>query len=86
MNAYDKDFFEWVNLTARRSALALLPLVREDVQASSLLDVGCGQGAWLAVWRELGIEHVIGLDGSHVRADALLIPAEQFKAADLSKP
>jgi SAM-dependent methyltransferase len=84
--AYDKRFFEWVNLTARRSARALLPLVKEQVRSASVLDVGCGQGAWLAVWSELGLVEGYGLDGDHVDKDALLIPRERFQVVDLSKP
>jgi hypothetical protein len=47
---YNGTFFEWVNLTARRSALAVVPLTKYEVRPSSVLDVGCGQGAWLALW------------------------------------
>jgi SAM-dependent methyltransferase len=85
-SAYDNRFFEWVNLTARRSARALLPLVKEQVHPANVLDVGCGQGAWLAVWCELGLVEGYGVDGDHVNKDALLIPRERFQAVDLRKP
>ena len=83
---YDKQFFDWVNLTARRSARTLLPLVEEQVHPTSVLDVGCGQGAWLAVWSELGLVDGYGLDGEHIDKAALLISRERFQAVDLSKP
>ena len=85
-HAYDGRFYEWVHLTARRSAHALLPLVKQQVRPASILDVGCGQGAWLAVWSELGVVEAYGLDGDHVNKDALLIPRERFQAVDLRKP
>lgn len=84
--AYDQRFYQWVNLTAQRSARNLLPLVMEQVRPASVLDVGCGQGAWLAVWSELGLVEGYGLDGGHVDRDALLIPRARFEAVDLSKP
>ena len=84
--AYDRRFYEWVNLTAQRSARTLLPLVREQVRPASVLDVGCGQGAWLAIWSELGLADGYGLDGDHVDQGALLISRERFQAVDLSKP
>jgi len=37
------------------------------------VDVGCGQGTWLAAFRALGIEDVDGFDGAWVRQDALRI-------------
>ena len=43
--AYDEKFFTWVNLTAKRSALALVPLAKEQVHLRSLHDLGCGQGS-----------------------------------------
>src|SRR5215469_5512003 len=86
MNAdYGETFFKWVNLTARRSALAVLPLINDEVRPSSLLDVGCGHGAWLAVWSELGVQDQLGLEGAHVGVDSLLlIPRERFRIVDLS--
>jgi SAM-dependent methyltransferase len=83
---YDETFFEWVNLTARRSALGVLPLVNDTVHPLSLLDVGCGQGAWLAVWSELGVDDHLGLDGAYVDVETLLIPRQRFRIVDLRRP
>jgi SAM-dependent methyltransferase len=85
-SSYDRTFFEWVNITARRSAVALLPIANEQVKPRSVLDVGCGQGAWLAVWSELGLADWLGLDGDHVDVNALLIPRERFLTVDLRNP
>jgi hypothetical protein len=78
-------FFEWANLTGKRSAVALLPLIKELVHPRSVLDVGCAQGSWLEVWSELGVDDWLGLDGYHVDERYLLIPSERFRATDLSK-
>jgi hypothetical protein len=83
--AYDQRFFDWVNLTARRSARRVLPVVIEHVKPRSVLDVGCGQGAWLAEWRELGVTDVMGVDGAYVAQDQLLVPLECFRPEDLSR-
>jgi SAM-dependent methyltransferase len=82
---YDARFYSWVNLTARRSASLLLPVVIDHCRPKSVLDVGCGQGAWLAVWEELGVADYVGLDGPHVDQAALAIPQERFRAIDLTK-
>jgi hypothetical protein len=83
--AYGKIFFEWANLAGKRSAIALLPLVKELVHPRNVLDVGCAHGSWLVVWSELGVEDCVGLDGYHVDRRSLLIPPGRFQAADLSK-
>jgi SAM-dependent methyltransferase len=81
---YDAAFFQYVNSGAIRSARQLLPLLRDPLVIRSVLDVGCGQGAWLSVWRGLGAE-VVGIDGSYVDKSALLIPEQAFVAHDLTQ-
>jgi SAM-dependent methyltransferase len=83
LHIYDDRFFDWVDSGARRSARALLPHVQRAVRLESVLDVGCGRGTWLAVWQEIGIEDVVGIDGDYVRRDKLAIPADRFVVTDL---
>jgi SAM-dependent methyltransferase len=85
-HAYDARFYDWVNMTARRSARIVLPLVQEACAPSSVADVGCGEGAWLAVWGELGVKDVLGMDGDYVAAERLSIPRERFAPTDLARP
>jgi len=80
---YDSKFFEYVNSGSIRSAREVLPVLMQKLSISGVLDVGCGQGAWLSVWRELGIEDVTGIDGDYVQRNQLLIPMEHFFAKDL---
>ena len=42
--AYDDTFFDWVDLTAARSANSLVPVVMELAAPTSVVDVGCGSG------------------------------------------
>ena len=85
MPDYDAKFFDYVNSGALSSARQMLPLVQKITGANSVLDVGCGQGAWLSVWREIGVADVLGLDGDYVDRNALLVPTEHFYARDLSE-
>ena len=82
---YDDRFYDWVNQTARASAALLLPVARAAARPASIVDVGCGEGAWLDEWRRLGVGDVTGVDGDYVSRERLLIPAESFVAADLSR-
>jgi SAM-dependent methyltransferase len=85
MSYYDETFYQWVNATARNSARVVLPIVAEQAKPASVVDVGCGQGAWLEQWTELGVRDVYGVDGGHVDTDRLLIPPERFQVADLAR-
>lgn len=68
---------------ARRSAQEIVPLLLERLTPQSVVDVGCGTGTWLSVFRQRGIVDTIGIDGDWVDRSALEIPAEQFVIRDL---
>ena len=86
MYQYDSVFYDYISKGAIASAEVVLPLVGRHLPVASVVDFGCGQGAWLSVWRQLGAERVCGVDGDYVSSDALLIPADEFEPRDLSRP
>jgi SAM-dependent methyltransferase len=55
------------------------------VSLKSVLDVGCGRGTWLGVWREFGIDDVVGIDGAYVNRARLAIPPDRFIATDITQ-
>ena len=83
---YSSSFFDDTQGGAQRSARIVLPHVFKVLQPASVVDVGCGTGAWASAVRELGVVDVLGIDGDYVSPDQLLIPRDQFMAADLSQP
>jgi SAM-dependent methyltransferase len=52
----------------------------------SVVDVGCGLGTWLRVFRESGVEDIFGVDGEYVNRDKLEIPMSSFATHDLAQP
>lgn len=85
MTNYDSSFFAYVNSGSVVSARRLLPHVLRHLNIANVLDVGCGQGAWLSVWRELGVSDIVGIDGAYVDRSQLLFPQELFNPHDLSE-
>jgi SAM-dependent methyltransferase len=86
MSSYDQSFFEYVNASAGAAARRIVPLLQQQLAPSSVLDVGCGQGAWLAVWHGNGVQDLSGVDGSYVDHGRLLFAPERFYAHDLRQP
>jgi SAM-dependent methyltransferase len=84
---YDKNFY-----TAEppeillQSPRAVVPIVASLVSPKSVVDVGCGSGAWLCVFREHGIERILGIEGEHIDPSWLLIPKECVRTMDLNRP
>jgi len=83
---YDKGFFRGIEDGSRRSARHVLPHIFDLVAPRSVVDVGCGAGAWLAVVKELGISEILGIDGDYVDPAQCLIPSANFLAADIGRP
>ena len=61
MSTYDRTFFEYMNKGSTRSAATIIPLVKAYFGVRSVIDFGCGQGAWLREWKRLGAQEVIGV-------------------------
>ena len=62
----------------------VVPMVLALTHPSSVLDVGCGRGAWLSAFVEQGIEKIVGLDGDYLKPSTLLFPVDCFRPTDLS--
>jgi SAM-dependent methyltransferase len=86
MKKYPAKFYDEQAEGSKRSAEEIVPLVLELLEPESVVDVGCGTGAWLSVFAEAGIKDILGIDGDWVDKEALLIPEKNFLAADLLQP
>ena len=65
--------------------MAIVGLVDEILSPSSVVDVGCDPGIFLAEWIRRGVADVLGLDGEPVSA-VYRPPPASFRVTDLSKP
>ena len=81
---YDRDFYDSQSEGSLRSAKEVLPFIMELLHPRTVIDVGCGVGAWLSVYKDLGVERIVGLDGDYVPRDTLLIDSTEFFAHDLT--
>jgi SAM-dependent methyltransferase len=80
---YDKTFFASRSEKVRRSADVIVPHVLNLIRPSSVIDVGCGTGTWLATFARHGIDDYLGVDGDWVPRGLLEIPAGRFVPAHL---
>lgn len=83
---YDAGFFDFVDSSSGRSALAFLTAIKSQITPQSVADIGCGRGIWLAAWAKLGVTDMLGVDGAYVNPAALKIERSQFLAHDLTRP
>ena len=85
-NVYSPQFYAKHQGGARQSAGVIVPLILELIHPRSVIDIGCGVGTWLSVFKANGVDDIFGVDGPWVRRDRLEIPRDQFKSHDLTQP
>ncbi|MEW6736710.1 MAG: methyltransferase domain-containing protein [Acidobacteriota bacterium] len=80
---YNDAFFDSVSDGALRSARVVVPILLELIQPASVIDIGCGRGAWLRAFQENGVQTIKGFDGDYVDRSKLLIDPSCFNAVNL---
>jgi SAM-dependent methyltransferase len=85
-HVYNNDFYDYISQGSRRSAEVIVPLILNEIELHSVLDVGAGKGAWLAEWMNQGITDACAVDGAYVDTERLMIPAANFHPHDLAIP
>ncbi len=83
-NKYSEFFYENFKISALKSAREIVPFILKLVKPRSIIDVGCGLGAWLHVFQEKGIGEIMGVDGDWINRNNLLIRQDQFLSFDLN--
>lgn len=85
VNSYNEDFFENELGGSLQSARLIVPIVLDLVKPASVVDVGCGRGAWLRAFKENGVSLIKGIDGDYVDRSRLLVSRDCFDAVDLNQ-
>ena len=86
MMDYPREFYDDLVDTALPSARRVRPLLEALIPIKSAVDVGCGNGGWLAAMSENGVDDIVGLDGEWVRDDQLLIDPDRLLRCSLDRP
>ncbi|HEX5472957.1 MAG TPA: class I SAM-dependent methyltransferase [Lacipirellulaceae bacterium] len=83
---YAPQYYDRLKDGARHSAEAVVPVVIELIRPKSVIDLGCGIGAWLAEFKRRGVPDTLGVDGPHISTAQLEIDPRDFLVADLAQP
>ena len=82
---YDKTFYDYHIEGMSKSAMIVLRLLYEHYKPQTVIDVGCGQGAWLAAAESFGAKKLKGIDGEWVSKEDLLSKNIDFIEANFNK-
>jgi SAM-dependent methyltransferase len=87
MNIYSKEFFEGKHADSLSSAKGVIPIVMELIRPKSVLDIGCGTGTWLKIFKKkYRVRDIIGVDGDYIDRRQLDIPRRKFFPYNLENP
>ena len=86
MGHYDENFYNTYAACSSGSANKVVPQIMELFHPKSVVDVGCGIGTWLSVFKEQGVNEILGIDGDYVNRDQLLFDRTHFFSHDLTQP
>jgi hypothetical protein len=69
-----------------RAATAFFDVLFPHFPHDSILEMGCGHGAWLEVAKQKGASEIQGIDGPWTHLNELRISPEHFQIHDFTKP
>ena len=82
---YDQRFYDSQADLSAASARVVVPFLVEALKPRSVIDIGCGAGAWCAEFALRGVEAVHGVDGPWVDRPTWRLRPEQFTAFDFGR-
>ncbi|MBC7934606.1 MAG: methyltransferase domain-containing protein [Rhizobacter sp.] len=84
---YDDAFYAELNDGSYLSAKKILPVINELFKPASVVDIGCGVGYWVKVWKDdLQVNDVLGIEGTYMTQDLYELDKQYLMTADLKMP
>lgn len=83
---YKPAFYSDKERQVRESALQVLPIVFDLLDIASIVDFGCGNGAWLHTAQQLRSDLLLtGVEGNWIRPDMIVCPGMELVRADIEE-
>lgn len=83
---YGDDFYNAQIEGSYKSAQRYGERLASVYRPRSVVDAGCGRGAWLKAFKDGGAEKVVGLDGPWNSAGNMVDPSIEFRPVELNQP
>jgi cyclopropane fatty-acyl-phospholipid synthase-like methyltransferase len=80
---YSKEFYEGFDKFSLDAARIFLGYLFAVWTPKSVIDVGCGNGTWLAACHENGVKRLVGLEGEWVTQDMMPSPTIELRTTNL---
>jgi hypothetical protein len=81
---YDKNFYDTQIVGSSKSAHLFIKRLMDFIEINSVVDIGCGRGAWLDVCLKFGGSMAVGYDGDWNSQEQMINKNIIFRANDLN--
>lgn len=75
-----------INIHNTNAPKIVVPYIMELFKPTSVIDIGCGLGAWLKIFEEYGIEDYRGIDGHYLDIKQVICDKNKIQLDDLENP
>jgi SAM-dependent methyltransferase len=82
---YSAEFYSTISASSYGAASVILPIVFQIVRARSVIDIGCGTGAWMAAAELLGAT-ALGVEGRWIENAQKFKDSLDIRIHDLEQP
>ncbi len=82
---FTSEYLTAIQKGTERCASVVASRLTGLMNIGSVIDIGCGNGAWLAEFMRAGVQDVLGVDGPYVPGSILQIPADKYVGMDLRR-
>lgn len=82
---YDQNFYDQMNYMSIQSAGIYANYLTNFYKPISVLDLGCGSGAWLKAFKDCGSKKLKGMDGDWIKKEELLDSEIAFNPTNLNE-
>jgi len=83
---YGDDYYKRHIDSSLRSAFKYADLLSPIFKPQTVVDVGCGRGAWLKAFKDRGAWKLVGYDGAWNTQDKMIDQSIKFYCIDLHEP
>ena len=84
MEMYDSEFYADMQISSLTSAKEIIPLLMSKYQPISVVDVGCGTGAFAQEFIQSGVKDVIGYEGEWMQGAQTLLEKSKYIYVDFT--
>ena len=84
MEVYNAEFYTDMEISSVTSAKEIIPILINRYQPISVVDIGCGTGAFAREFIQNGVEDVVGYEGDWMRETETLLQKDKYIYVDFT--